>query len=87
MVGSSSLTVSNVGGSPPLGAAAKAVAREEASYRVQPPSVIYKSFAFELISGFHSIAVALISRLQGAVNLVALSFDDCTTEQFPSEIG
>jgi hypothetical protein len=45
--------------------------------RAQPPSVKYLSFSFESLGGLHPDAVGLLGRLQGGVNLAALTHDDC----------
>jgi hypothetical protein len=81
VVGSSPLAVSNMRGFEPGGASRKAVAGKERSYRdilrAQPPSVRFLSFFFESLGGLHPDAVGLLVRLQGGVNLSALTHDDC----------
>jgi hypothetical protein len=80
VVGSSSLALSNLGEFVPGGAATKAAARKNASYREilnsQPSSVVFRAFSFETLGGLHTDALGLISRLQGLVHLAALTHDD-----------
>lgn len=80
IAGSSPLCLSNLACFSAGGAASKAVARKEASYRnillAQPPCVAYCTFAFESFGGLHSDARGLIARFQGVVNLAALNHDD-----------
>lgn len=71
VAGCSPLCVSNVHGFIVGGAALKAVARKKASYRhillamAQPPSVAYKTFAFEALGGLHRDACDILPAFKG----------------------